>query len=106
MRRGLFPFVYKISHKYINTFTHEHIRIHTDWDTDESFTIRFAKSEGPAKRFLLGSGAFEAGDWERIESAKGQLRSGVRATVWECKTGGVPVLTIDWEPPDPRKNGG
>jgi len=91
---------------YSRTDARLQIRIRTDWDTDESFTILVAKGEDPAKKFLLRSAAFEAGDWKRIESAKGQLRPGMRATVWECKTGGVSVLTIDWEPPAPRENGG
>ncbi len=91
---------------YSRTDARLHIRIHTDWDTDEPFTIRFAKGEDPVKRFLLRSGAFQPNDWELIESAKGRLRPGVRATVWECKAGGVSVRTIDWEPPAVRKNGG
>ncbi len=75
------------------------IRIHTDWDTDEEFTLRFVRRENPAGRFLLRSDTFRPGDWKAIEFAKGRLRPGVRATVWECKAGGYPELTIDWLPP-------
>jgi len=76
-----------------------HLRIHTDWDTDEEFTLRFARRENPVDKFLLRSDTFRPGDWKVIESAKGHLRPGVRVTVWECKAGGYPKLTIDWEPP-------
>jgi len=76
-----------------------HIRIRTDWDTDEEFTLRLTGRENPAGRFLMRSDTFRPGDWKAIESAKGRLRPGVRATVWECKAGGYPALTVDWEPP-------
>ena len=76
-----------------------HIRIRTDWDTDEEFTLRLTGRENPAGRFLMRSDTFRPGDWKAIEFAKGRLRPGVRATVWECKAGGYPALTIDWEPP-------
>ncbi len=80
-------------------------RIRTDWDTDEEFTLRFAKGEDPTGRFLLRSDTFQPGDWRAIESAKGRLRPGVRATVWECKADGRPQLTIDWlPPPESQKN--
>lgn len=80
------------------------IRIRTDWDTDEEFTLRFAEGENPAGRFLLRSNTFQPGDWKAIESTKGRVRPGVRATVWECKADGRPQLTIDWLPPLESQN--
>jgi hypothetical protein len=81
------------------------IRIRTDWDTDEEFTLRFAEGESPTSRFLLRSNTFQSGDWKAIESTQGRLRPGVRATVWECKGDGRPQLTIDWlPPPDSQRN--
>ena len=79
------------------------IRIHTDWDTDEEFTLQFRKGEDPAGRFLFRSEAFRPDKWKAIESAKGRLRPGMRAAVWECKAGGYPELTIDWQPPSEQE---
>lgn len=91
--------------RYSRAETRLRIDIRTDWDTAEQFTIHLGKGEDAAGRFLLRSGAFQPRDWDVIESSKGRLRPGMRATVWECNAGGAPVLTIDWEPPPARKNG-
>jgi penicillin amidase len=73
------------------------IRVHTDWDTDESATLRHAGTDDPSRWFLLRGESFKADDWGRIESAKGRLRPGTRATIWACDDG-RPVI-IDWLPP-------
>jgi hypothetical protein len=76
------------------------IRIRTDWDTDESATLRHAGTDDPSRSFLLRGATFKPEDWTLIEASKGRLRDGVRATVWVCDDKRPPV--IDWAPP-PRQ---
>ena len=73
------------------------LRMRTDEDTTERFVMRYRKGEDPAKWFLLRAGIFRVEDWTTIESGRGRLRRGMRATVWVCEGGVNPV--VDWEPP-------
>jgi hypothetical protein len=73
------------------------IRVHTDWDTDESATLRHAGTDDPSRWFLLRGEPFKPDDWGRIESAKSRVRAGTRATIWACDDGS-PVV-VDWLPP-------
>jgi acyl-homoserine-lactone acylase len=80
---------------------HIFIRVRTDEETTESFTIDLAKTkteDDPAKWFLMRGEAFKQSDWELIESGMGKIKPNMRATVWVCKDGSTPV--IDWRPPE------
>lgn len=72
------------------------IKIHTDSDTTETVTLRYARGTNPARWFLLNGEAFGRGDWSKIESSKGKLYSDMRVNAWVCTDGGKPIL--DWQP--------
>lgn len=72
------------------------LRMRTDEETTESFTLKFPKGEDAAKWFLLKGGPFKPGDWALIERRRYRLRPRMRATVWVCDDGSNP--TIDWRP--------
>jgi acyl-homoserine-lactone acylase len=74
------------------------LRMRTDEETDESFTVRMAKTDDAKRWFLMRGEEFKESDWELIESGKGKLKPQMRATVWVCKDGSNPV--IDWRPPE------
>ena len=71
------------------------IRMQTDEETSEPFTLRHA-TDNPSECFLMWGETFSERDWKRIETGKNQLRPGLRATVWVCDNGGNPV--VDWQP--------
>ncbi len=71
------------------------IRMRTDEETTESFTLRFQKTEDLAKQFLLHGELFKQSDWILIERGRGRIRPKMRATVWACDDGSK---TIDWRP--------
>jgi hypothetical protein len=71
------------------------IRMRTDEETSEQFTLRHA-TDNPSEYFLMWGEKFSESDWKRIETGKNQLRSNLRATVWVCDNGGNPV--VDWQP--------
>jgi hypothetical protein len=75
------------------------LRMNTDAETRESFTLRFEKGTPPEKWFLLGGQVFRPEDWVKVEAAPGRLRPGVGATVWVCEGSVNP--TIDWRLPPP-----
>jgi hypothetical protein len=72
------------------------LRMRTDEETTESFTLRFRKTEDAARWFLLKGEPFKESDWALIERRRYQLRPRMRATVWVCDDGSNP--TIDWRP--------
>jgi hypothetical protein len=72
------------------------LRVRTDEATTESFTLRWEASEKVETWLLLNGEAFKAEDWNRIESAAGKIRDGVRIIVWDCDDGSKPVF--DWRP--------
>lgn len=72
------------------------LRVRTDEETTESFTLRFRKSEDAARWFLLRGEPFKRADWAVIERRRYQLRQPMRATVWVCDDGSNPM--IDWRP--------
>ena len=72
------------------------LRVRTDEDTTESFTLKWNSAEKPETWFLLNSEAFKAEDWNRVESTPGKLRDGMRIIVWACDDGSKPVF--DWRP--------
>jgi hypothetical protein len=83
---------------YQRTNTRIHLRVRTDEETTESFTLRFANNDDPIKWFLLRGGEFKQSDWKSIESSRGRLRKSMRITVWVCDDGSKPVF--DWRPPE------
>jgi hypothetical protein len=70
--------------------------IRTDWDTSERVVIAHLAAEGPERWFLLRAKPFGPDGWKAIESAPGQLRSGIRASAWVCTDGTNPI--VDWNP--------
>jgi hypothetical protein len=72
------------------------LKVRTDEETTEAFTLKFPKAEGPARRFLLRGEPFRAGDWGTIEKEPGLLRDGMRVIVWVCEDESRPML--DWRP--------
>ncbi|HEY0404817.1 MAG TPA: hypothetical protein VGC89_03775 [Pyrinomonadaceae bacterium] len=83
---------------YSRSNTRLFLRMRTDEQTTENFTLSFGQKDGPAKWFLLRAEPFKAEDWKLIETRRGRLRPGMRATVWVCQTNRKPV--IDWQPPE------
>lgn len=75
-----------------------YVRLRTDEQTTEAFTLNFARREDATRWFLLRAEPFKADDWNLIEVRRGRLRSGMRATVWVCSNSRKPV--IDWQPPE------
>ncbi|MBX3277698.1 MAG: hypothetical protein KF868_06815 [Acidobacteria bacterium] len=73
-----------------------YIRIRTDEDTTENFTLRFPRDEDAARNFLMRGEEFKSEDWKRIETRPGRLKPGMRAIVWVCDDGSTPV--VDWRP--------
>jgi hypothetical protein len=72
------------------------LRVRTDEETTESFSLKWAASEKAETWFLLRGEGFKEADWKRIESAPGKLHDGTRISVWVCDDGSKPVL--DWQP--------
>lgn len=72
------------------------LRVRTDEETTESFTLRYAKSEDAARWFLMRGEPFKRTDWALIERRRYRLRQPMRATVWVCDDGSNPM--IDWRP--------
>jgi len=73
------------------------LRVRTDEDTSEAFTLKHPGKGSAAEWFLLKGKAFEPSDWKRIEIRKNKLHPRMRATVWVCDDGSTPV--VDWQPP-------
>ena len=73
------------------------LRIRTDEDTTETFTLKHLGKESAAEWFLLRGKAFESSDWKLIEIRRNKLHPRMRATVWACDDGSTPV--VDWQPP-------
>jgi hypothetical protein len=82
---------------YSRTNNRLYLRMRTDEETLERFTLRYGSRENPTKWFLLRAEPFKDEDWKLIESRRGRLLKGMRATVWVCTGSAKPV--IDWQPP-------
>ena len=78
------------------------LRMRTDEETTESFTLKFARGADATKSFLLHGEEFKGSDWSLIERSRHRLRPRMRATVWVCDDKSNP--TIDWRPRE--KKGG
>ena len=72
------------------------LRIHTDYETNERVTLAHPGTDDPSAFFRVGGRPFAAGDWALIEQRKGQLRPGVRASIWVCADG---QAMVEWRAP-------
>lgn len=72
------------------------LRVRTDEETTESFTLKWGEPDKAEKWFLLRGESFQAADWKMIESSQGKLLAGMRVIVWVCDDGSKPVF--DWRP--------
>lgn len=82
------------------------LRVRTDEETTEEFTLRFAKDVDPKRYLLLRGERFAEKDWRMIEMRRGKLRPHVRVTVWACYRDDTPVAEIlDWQPPSDDARG-
>ena len=69
------------------------LRIHTDENTNERVLLKHPGTDDPSARFRMNGEPFTLADWTRIESRKGVLRDGTRASAWVCEDGQV---LVDW----------
>jgi hypothetical protein len=83
---------------YQRTHTRIFIRVRTDEETTENFTLKFTRNDDPTRLFLLRGEEFKQNDLKLIEVSTGRLRKPMRAIVWVCDDGSNPV--IDWRPPE------
>lgn len=76
------------------------IRVSTDEQTQEEFTIPLRRGEEASRKFLLQGEAFKAMDWQKIESRRGRLKPNMRATIWACRDNNDDFRAelIDWRP--------
>jgi len=74
------------------------LRVRTDEETTENFTVKLATTDEAANHYLMRGETFKQSDWKLIESSPGKLLQPMRATVWVCDDGSAPV--IDWRPPE------
>jgi hypothetical protein len=73
------------------------LRMETDENTKEAFTLRHPGADATAWFFLAGK-SFTPADWAALLPG-GRLRAGARATVWVCTD--EPNPKVDWAPPGP-----
>jgi hypothetical protein len=83
---------------YQRTQTRISIRVRTDEETTENFTLKFTRNDDPTRLFLLRGEEFKRSDLKLIEVSTGRLRPTMRAIIWVCDDGSQPV--IDWRPPE------
>jgi hypothetical protein len=76
------------------------IRVRTDEQTTEQFTISLRRGEEASKKFLFQGEAFQSGDWKKIERGRGLLKPKMRATIWACRDDNDDFRAelIDWRP--------
>jgi hypothetical protein len=72
------------------------LTIRTDYDTTEQVSLKHPGTDDPSKLFRMQGEPFAPADWNRIESRKGVLREGTRASAWVCTDGRV---MVDWGVP-------
>jgi len=85
---------------YSRTARRIFIRVRTDEQTTEEFTIRLPRGEDASKKFLYQGGVFQPSDWKKIERERGRLKPNMRAIIWACRDDNDdfhPEL-IDWRP--------
>lgn len=75
------------------------IRVRTDEETTEEFTLTHPKRGDAGALFHINGEPFKSGDWRRVEARAGRLRPNMRATVWACYEGDdLKAERIDWRP--------
>jgi hypothetical protein len=72
------------------------LTIRTDFDTTERVLLKHPGTDDPSRFFRMQGEPFTSADWSRIESKKGVLREGTRASAWVCADGRV---MVDWGVP-------
>jgi hypothetical protein len=72
------------------------LTIRTDYDTTEEVSLKHPGTDDPSGFFRMLGEPFTSADWSRIESRKGVLRDGTRASAWVCADGRV---MVDWGVP-------
>jgi hypothetical protein len=72
------------------------VRVRTDEERTESFTLKWGVSEKAETWLLLRGQGFKADDWKQVEIVSGKLHDGMRIIVWSCDNGAKPVF--DWRP--------
>ena len=72
------------------------LTIRTDYDTTEEVSLKHPGTDDPSRFFRMLGEPFTPADWSRIESRKGVLRDGTRASAWVCTDGRV---MVDWGVP-------
>jgi hypothetical protein len=83
------------------------IRVRTDEQTTNEFTIPYAEGEDVSKWFTIDGQAISQGDLEKIESRWKRKKRSVRATVWACYDNDWRKTTaeiIDWRPRELNTN--
>ena len=85
---------------YSRTARHILIRVRTDEQTTEQFTIPLKSGEEASQKFLFQGEAFRPTDWKKIERARGKLKPNRRATIWACRDDNDDFRAelIDWRP--------
>lgn len=75
------------------------IRVRTDEETTEQFTLTHPKRGDAGRLFLINGESFKTSDWPRVEARAGKLRPNMRATVWACYEGDkLKAERVDWRP--------
>jgi len=75
------------------------IRVRTDEETTEEFTLTHPKRGDASSLFFIDGEPFKPADWKRVEARRGTLRPNMRATVWACYEGDdLKAERIDWRP--------
>jgi hypothetical protein len=75
------------------------IRVRTDEQTTEEFTLTHPKRSDAGALFHINGEPFKSSDWKRVEARAGRLRPNMRATVWACYEGDdLKAERIDWRP--------
>lgn len=77
------------------------LRVRTDEETTEAFTILYDRKESAEKYFLLNGSPLKPGELAMIERRVKRERSRMRLTVWACYQDNGRSLTvelIDWQP--------
>lgn len=85
---------------YARTSRHIYIRVRTDEQTTEQFTIALRRGEDASKKFLFQGEAFRRSDWQKVESRRGVLKPRMRAIIWACRDDqdDFRAELIDWRP--------
>ena len=82
------------------------LRIRTDAETTENVTLRHTGTDDSSVLFTMQGEPFKTSDWSTIETSKGVLRPGVRASAWVCADGQVMIVGVVREVRTSRRSDG